>query len=449
MIHITPRPYLFVDETLVDRHEGTEIRLHTPKREGAALRFDAPWEGPIGAYFTIVDAGDQYLMYYRAGAKWSEDMPGVTCVAESPDGVTWTRPNLWKYDYAGSCANNIIWMAKDNLSQNIAPFIDSNPNAEPEARFKALGGVPEVGGLYALASHDGFDWHLLSDKPVMSDGELDSLNTVFWDTELGCYVLYYRKWEWIDRAASDGIRSVARALSDDFMTWHDHTMLDFGEGPLEQFYTNAIRPYQRDPGLYLGFPKRLMPFRKRHPQHPEKGISDAVMIASRDGINFPRRFREAFVRPGLDQRNWTERNLMFAPGMIQTSPTEYSVYWSEHFRHADHYVQRGTIRIDGFASLHADMPGGTMTSVPIIIKGDQLVLNMSTSAAGCVTVELLDESEAPIDGFSAADCDELYGDDIERTVMWSGSPDISRIKGETVKLKITLADADIYSISCV
>ena len=203
MLHITGRPYLFVDESLVARHDGTELRLHSPVRADVALRFDAPWEGPIGAYFTVVDAGDRYLMYYRAGAHWSPELPGVTCVAESDDGIEWWRPNLWKYEFAGSRANNIIWMSSDDLSQNIGPFLDASPHAQPDARFKALAGVPEAGGLYALGSPDGYAWRLLSDEPVMTDGEFDSLNTSFWDTELGCYVVYYRKWAWRDRAASD------------------------------------------------------------------------------------------------------------------------------------------------------------------------------------------------------------------------------------------------------
>ena len=457
MLHITGRPYLFVDESLVARHDGTELRLHSPERADVALQFDAPWEGPIGAYFTVVDAGDRYLMYYRAGARWSPELSGVTCVAESANGIEWSRPTLWKFEFAGSRANNIIWMSSDNLSQNMGPFLDANPDVRPDARFKALAGVPEAGGLYAMASPDGMDWRLLSDEPVMTDGEFDSLNTSFWDTELGCYVVYYRKWVWRDRAASDGTRSVARALSDDFVTWRDHEMLDFGDGPgdgsgdpsLEQFYTNAIRPYDRDPGLYLGFPKRLMPFRKRHPEHPEPGLSDAVMVASRDGLHFPRRFREAFVRPGLDQRNWTERNIMFAPGMVRTSPTEYSMYWSEHFRHHDHYVRRGTIRVDGFASLRAGSAGGSMTSVPLHVDGDSIVLNMSTSATGSVVVELLDEREAPIPGFSGGDCDELFGDDIAREVTWKGSPDVSGLNGRPIRLRISVSDGDVFSVAAV
>ena len=192
-----------------------------------------------------------------------------------------------------------------------------------------------------------------------------------------------------------------------------------------------------------------MPFRTRHAEHPEPGISDAVMIASRDGLRFPRRFREAFVRPGLDRRNWTERNIMFAPGMVRTSPTEYSMYWSEHFRHHDHYVRRGTMRVDGFASLRAGSAGGSMTSVPLHVDGDSIVLNMSTSAAGGVVVELLDEREAPIPGFAGGDCDELFGDDIAREVTWNGSPDVSRLNGRSIGLRISVSDGDVYSVASV
>ena len=69
-----PTPFLFVDETLTDRHEGTALRLHHPRREGIALSTDAPWEGPDSAYFVVVDAGERigeterYRLYYRGMA---------------------------------------------------------------------------------------------------------------------------------------------------------------------------------------------------------------------------------------------------------------------------------------------------------------------------------------------------------------------------------------------
>jgi hypothetical protein len=460
MITLNKRPYLFVDETLCDTHDGTSLQLHQPRREEVSIVMNEPWEGPLSGYYSIVDAGDRYLMYYRGSPMGDDMVDEVTCVAESSDGIHWERRQTWLYTVNGSRANNIVWANEQFISHNMAPFFDTNPDCPEDMRFKAVGGrdvrseTPDgthAEGLFVLVSPDGITWRLLSDKPIITIAGLDSLNQAFFDNETGKYVLY-------SRLGHQDFRAVERSTSDDLLHWSPREILDYSPGPgapnadpsLEHFYTNAIRPYDRDPGLYLGFPKRFATEHTRYPEwHGGEGVSDCVMIASRDGLHFPRRFREAFVRPGLDQSNWNERNIMMAPGMIRTSPTEYSLYWSEHNRHHDSRLQRGTIRVDGFASLHADFPGGMMTSVPVTMEGDRLALNMSTSAAGSVTVELLDEAETPIPGFSAADCEELYGDDIERFVTWNGSPDVSRVKGETLRLRLSVVDGDVYSVSAM
>jgi hypothetical protein len=450
MMNLTSNPHLFVDETLVMRHDGTSLRLHQPQREGIALMTDEPWEGPMSGYFTVIDAGDTYLLYYRGTSTVVDTIEEVTCVAESDDGIEWRRRKTWQYTLNGSRANNVVWANERLVSHNMAPFLDSNPDAPEDTRFKAIGGIQRE-GVFILGSSDGFSWRLLNDTPVMTEGDFDSLNLAFWDSRTEQYVAYIRQ-------GRDGIRSVRRCLSDDFINWSDPEWLEFGPGTgapnadpsLEQFYTNAIQPYDRDPGLYLGFPKRFVLEHTRIPGwHGGIGASDCVFIASRDGLNFPRRFREAFIRPGLDQMNWNERNMMMSPGMIRTSPTEYSLYWTEHYRRHDAHLVRGTIRVDGFASLHADYPGGEMTSVPVELAGGSLVLNMSTSAAGSVRVEIQDENGAAIDGYGLDDCEELFGDEIDRVVTWNGSPELGRLHGETLRLRIAIVDADLFSIACV
>ena len=39
-----------------------------------------------------------------------------------------------------------------------------------------------------------------------------------------------------------------------------------------------------------------------------------------------KRYVEAFIRPGRDGQNWTDRNFMIACGVLQTAPDELSVY---------------------------------------------------------------------------------------------------------------------------
>ncbi len=449
MISITNRPWLFVDEDIVDRHAGTRLRLHEPRRENVCLVFDKPWEGPGSNYCTVLDTGDisdgvggsRYRLYYR-GAHYPDFVhaahPDVCCLAESDDGIVWRRRLIWRTEFAGSHANNIVWDGFDlprDTGHNFAPCIDLNPDAAPDARFKAVAGC---GALFALKSPDGIAWSLMSPEPVITEGAFDSLNVPFWDAARGDYACYFRIFV-------DGVRHIAVTRSDDFVTWREPEPLDFGDAPPEHLYTNAVTPYPRDPELLLSFPMRLMPDRQRHLWHGQAGVSDALFVASRDGRAF-HQFRDGFIRPGLDALNWTERNFIVAPGLLRTSPTEYSLYWVDHLRHSDTRLTRGTVRVDGFASLHADASGGEMTSKAVRLESPRLALNMSTSAAGSVSVALLEADGSEISGFGHDDCDVLYGDDLERAVTWGGGDDLARLRGGTIRLSLRLNDADVYSI---
>ena len=121
----------------------------------------------------------------------------------------------------------------------------------------------------------------------------------------------------------------------------------FRRGTAEQLYTSQIQPYFRAPHIYLGFPFRFLPERQLDPDHPVSGISDGVLISSRDGINWDRTFMEAFVRPGRDRRNWTDRNMIIAHGVVPTADDELSLYWVENFRHDSCHLHHGTLRMDG------------------------------------------------------------------------------------------------------
>ena len=78
-------------------------------------------------------------------------------------------------------------------------------------------------------------------------------------------------------------------------------------------------------------------------------------------------------------------------------------------------------------------------------EGDELEINYSTSAAGQLLVELLDAKGKPIPGFTASDCEPIYGDHIARVVRWKGGADVSRLSGQIVKLNFKMSDADLFS----
>jgi hypothetical protein len=75
----------------------------------------------------------------------------------------------------------------------------------------------------------------------------------------------------------------------------------------------------------------------------------------------------------------------------------------------------------------------------------QLLLNVSTSAAGSVQVELLEAGE-PIPAFTLSDSDTLYGDSIAMPVSWKGKTDLSSLAGKAVSIRMVLKDADVYAM---
>ncbi len=430
---------LFVDEHLVAEKSGVALKLHEPVKRETVLTTDQPWEGKTCAYFSVIQDEGKVLMYYRGSSGGSDhSIDQVTCVAESTDGIHFTRPKLGLIEAGGTKENNVIWRGVE--SHNFSPFLDANPNAKPEERYKALGGVKQPGknwhqgetpgGLYAFASADGVHWKKMKDTPVITKGAFDSQNLAFWDTTRDRYVCF-------SRIFSNKVRAVQSNTSSDFLTWTDGIPHRYAEGvPWEHFYTSATVPCPTAPHLFLSFPKRFVTDRKKIADHEATGVSDAVFMSSRDGVNWDRPFLQAWVRPGPDPKNWTDRNNMTANGIVVTGEGEWSLYISEHYRHDDHRIRRLTVRKQGFASMHGDAKGGSFTTKPLVVSGAKLHLNYATSAAGSLGIEVLDES-----GSVVAELKDLYGDEFDAAAL-----DLSALKGKTVSLRISLKDADLYAM---
>ncbi|GDY10075.1 hypothetical protein LBMAG52_35610 [Planctomycetia bacterium] len=79
------------------------------------------------------------------------------------------------------------------------------------------------------------------------------------------------------------------------------------------------------------------------------------------------------------------------------------------------------------------------------MAGNTLNLNFATSAAGDIRVEIQDATGQPIPGFTLADCHELFGDTLARTVTWKHGQDVSRLAGQPIRLRFALRDADLFA----
>ena len=176
----------------------------------------------------------------------------------------------------------------------------------------------------------------------------------------------------------------------------------------------------------------------------ESGVSDAVLMSSRDGLNFDR-WSEAFIRPSTEPEVWTDRNNYPAWGILETGPEELSVYWTEHYRHPGMRLRRGTLRKDGFVALHAGGETGEVLTRSLVFTGKRLLINHATDAVGWIRFELCDTQGKPIDGFSFYDSETLFGNELEHEVTWRKGTDLSNLAGKPVRLRLRLQNADVYS----
>lgn len=453
-IVIGSRTELFVDTYIIERMERTRHKLNPPERKEIILRMEKPWEGlGSGVYATVFKHEDKYRMYYRGTFDISSDRAEgqACCYAESDDGIHWERPNLGIHAFEGSSDNNIVMMGA--IAHNFSPFVDARPDCPPAEKYKAVAGYAEE-GLFGFTSPDGLHFKPFQDEPLMNKGTFDSHNLVFWDPNKQCYMCYSRYFFNSDSAHNNpdeglfvGVRAIQSATSVDFSNWTDAQPNRYDlNAPLEHFYTNATFPCPGAEHIYLSFPMRFMPERHKVQEHEKVGVSDNVMMSSRDGVKWDRPFLEAWMRPGLDRRNWTQRSLMPAWGIVETSPEEFSLYINEHQQWDDCYIRRVTVPRHRFASVHGEYTGGIVTTKQLIFTGDALYLNYATSAAGSIRVGIIDETGWPAARFSMEDCDVIYGDELSCIVTWRGSSDVSKFEGKPIQLKIELKDADIYAL---
>ncbi len=338
------------------------------------------------------------------------------------------------------------------FSHNFSPFLDSKPGIPKTELYKSVAGTKNT-GLIGYKSADGINWSKIQEEAIFTDGIFDSQNVVFWSQSENCYVCYFRSWT---GDGYSGIRTVSRTTSKDFIHWSEPTQMDFGNTALEHLYTNQTSPYFRAPHIYVAISARFMPKRQVLTEeqalqlnvNPKyfKDCSDAIFMTSRGGNKYDRTFMEGFIRPGIGLQNWVSRSNYPALNVVQTSPTEMSIYLNQDYAQPTAHLHRYSMRIDGFASLRASYKGGEMITKPIIFTGDTLMLNYSTSAAGYIKAEILDLQGNIIEGFELENSKEMIGNEIEKAMIWQENSNVTALKNKAVRLRFVMKDADLYSL---
>ena len=469
--------FLCWDKKNFSENNGVAVVQHRPEMKNLALTGDDPWEGVHNGYACVIKVGDAYRMYYRADGQRGEvhkdesvRSKSLLCVAESKDGIAFTKPVIGKVEYNGSKENNAVF-TRDNGKRmdTFTVFYDTNPNCPPEEKFKGLARDSGTTILDFFISADGYDFTFVQE--IKLNGSYDSYNTVFWDDVKRQYCLYYRGFHSPDGTVLAGmppesetanVRDIRLAVSKDFRNWDFVGLIEYEDGKDIQLYTNQIAPYYRDKKTLIGFPSRYydrvaekenyydMPIADLRCARTDRGataLTDCVIMTSTDGLLFDRR-SSAFLTPGPENSaNWWYGDCYTAYGMVETvaedgENREISMYVGENYRVKKVDFRRFTVRLDGFFSWYGDGDGAVAVTKPFVLEKENMFVNFGTSALGALKITLLDKGGAEIPGYES---NTLFGDSTNRPVRFSKS--LRELVGKEIMVKAELTDCHLYSFT--
>jgi len=496
---------VFIDGRFLSRTHNVTLRTHAPvKTREKTIDHDQPWEvGGIGPYSNVIKEGDTYRMWYQvmASVQWHVDREaGAICYAESKDGIHWEKPNLGLVEFNGSTDNNIVLghgAGGVRIGQDGGlVFID--PKAPADQKYRMLINHKPTGeGLHIFSSPDGIHWKLthpnvVTYRPQERGHHLDSQNVIFYDDRIDKYVFYGRKN--LNQRGSQG-RSIARGESETLtgfpflqempsVIYPDEFGPTMGQTQLVDYYKSAALKYPWAQDAYYMFPEAYYHYVDAKVQGLPGGLPtnagplDSQFAASRDGIVWERYDRRPFVSLGQKgEFDWASARVIH--GLVPSVDDRYMyVYYrasdwlhgwdrnpenkrmlTEAGLDADQniaVISRVVSRKDGFVSVRGGYAGGSFTTPVLLFDGNELVLNIDTSATGFARVGIIrpdtgaiagyDERGTEKSGFGVQYCDLIHtANNTNYVVKWSGDSDVSALAGKPVRLQFELYNCDLYA----
>ena len=455
-INVGTRKQLFVGDHIVESTDNAFRILNQPvKHEGNPILELKPSQGVEGKELVMVSGSVLYdredrlfkMWYEGANYRWTHNVVGY---ATSRDGIHWELPRLGLVEYSGSKANNVVF---ERGRGEMAPGVFKDPvAADPARRYKMI--YNRGDGVGIAFSPDGIHWTPAAGEPVIAVS--DSPNSALWDGRLRKYVAHTRH---NARDAKGNLqRQVLQSESDDFVRWQRIGVVmqpDEQDPPWSrQFYCMEWMPYG---DVYFGFPAVYHVLPGMEPKiTPGAAWMDRVDVQltfSRDGRHWMRAGdRQTFLPYGTRPDDF-DRGMVFVMQHPIPVGDEIWIYYVG-FRGRHWFLHRGEIqggavglaklRLDGFVSIDAGQ--GTLTTRPLTMSGDRLVVNADASL-GSIRIEILDDHGQPLLGFAKQAADPITTDNVRHVATWQSNPDVADLNGKPIKLRFHLDRSKLYSFT--
>ena len=164
---------LFLDDEVISTRIGVDRQYHPLERYAGnpVMVVDQPWEKLavcVGRVLPGEDGTGFRMWYYAWGDEKKDGVRVFQCYATSQDGIHWEKPKL------GLVAR--MDGTKDNNRINGGSCVMYTPwESDPQLKYKSPGGSMGYG---MTSSADGLTWQNLTDKSVISGGDVANF---IWD----------------------------------------------------------------------------------------------------------------------------------------------------------------------------------------------------------------------------------------------------------------------------
>ncbi len=435
------RKQLFVDDFIVAETSGMERELgQVKKANNGKPIFTDGW-----FYGTVLHDEGRFKLWYR-----KPDMKGFG-YAESNDGLTFEiKADLKGINFAGD--------------YTLTVEIDPNEK-DAKHRYKAAYDAPGMAAGIAHAA-DGIDWTPYNGGKPVTKRAADSYNQVLWDPLAKTYRLFTRTDFGTGGGAGEirGTRSMTNAdLKVDPANWKLVREWKFdkegkGETKRRQIYAATCWIYE---GVYFAlltvyeYPGDVSEGKKTDTkERHERDVMNFYIATSRDCDTWDLHW--VYAGQPLVPRGPNgafDQDLIVPASTIVTHADKHWIYYAgANERHGteearfdrQHAIGLAHLRLDGFVALAAGEKAGTVITRPFKVEGNKLSVNVE-AGEGDVSIEVLDESNKPVAGYSGKDGATGKGIDEPRWQPRWNKADLSAMKDRTVRLKFTLRNARVYS----
>lgn len=494
-LEIGRQKQLFIDDYCVDELRGVRRWLNQPQKHPAnpLLAPEMPWESAYVAVYGNVlkdPRHGQYRMWYSArsvdgaGAKMN-----TVCHATSNDGIRWERSRLDLFEHAGRKLTNAVLKGP-----YIGPTVFHTPDdPDPNRHYRMFVFMGEEllneahrqtafrNGYGVLFSPDGIHWKEYENNPVIQGGDI---STCMYDPVAREYIAYPKV-----HKSSDNIdrRCVGSSVSKNFLHWSAPAIILSADAEDDARVPQRLKRFRNilcydTPGHY-GYPSAdiygMTGFRYesynlgllwfydrsglRPPEHGsnDDGIINIQLAYQRDGYWQRAGDRQDFLPCG-NEGEYDCGMVITAHSVLEVGDELWFYYTGDDYSHGwearlpgrpkclsrsdpkGTSINLATIRRDGFISVDALYPGGSLTTKLLTFTGRELEIN-ADAAHGQIIVGILDEAGHPVPGFDRDDCIPFGEDAVRGTVRWRGEGDLASLHGKPVRLALHMRTARLYA----